>query len=173
MLSPPWVLDRLLSPMTYLLLDKTNSFLRAVTLFGIVEVSHMAFLQCPWTLMPLLAPTFRALIYNALWKLGRIKNFWAFSLTALTLELTSRFRSSLVLNLCPFQKLIQTLKKKSFGCMVSDTMTFTTASPFFQFETFLKGLHLESMKSAEIAARQMEAFPAEQFVTTPVYVLFL
>jgi hypothetical protein len=65
------------------------------------------------------------------------------------------------------------LKKKLFGCMVSDTMTFTTASPFFQFETFLKGLHLESMKLAEIAARQMEAFPAEQFVTTPVYVLFL
>ena len=75
--------------------------------------------------------------------------------------------------LFPFQKPIQMLKKILFGCMVSDTMTFTTAPPFFQFETFLKGLHLESMKSAEIAARQMEAFPAEQFVTTPVYVLFL
>jgi hypothetical protein len=66
-----------------------------------------------------------------------------------------------------------------YGCIaanalqVLDTMIFTTAFRFFQFETFLKGLHLESMKSAEIAARQMEAFPAEQFVTTPVYVLFL
>jgi hypothetical protein len=77
------------------------------------------------------------------------------------------------LNLCFFQKLIQTLEKKLFGCMVSDTMTFTTASPFFQLETFLKGLHLESMKLAEIAARLTEAFLAEQFVTTPVYVLFL
>jgi hypothetical protein len=173
MLSPPWVSDRLLSPMTYLLLDKTNSFLRPVTLFGIVEASHMAFLQCPWTLMLVLAPTFRALIYNVLWKIGRIKNLWAFLLTALTLELTSRFRSSLDLDLCPFQKPIQTLKKKSFGCMVLDTMTFTTASPFFRFETFLKGLHLESMKLAETAAHQTEVFPAKPFVIMPAFVLFL
>jgi hypothetical protein len=94
-------------------------------------------------------------------------------LTALILEQTFRYRSSLDLNWYPFQKRIQMLKKKLFGCMVWDTMTFTTASPFFQFETFLKGLLLESMKLAEIAARQMAAFPAKQLVTTPVYVLFL
>jgi hypothetical protein len=65
------------------------------------------------------------------------------------------------------------LKKKLFGRMVLDTMTFTTASPFFQFETFLKGLLLESMKLAEIAAHQMVAFPVKQRVTKPVYVPFL
>jgi hypothetical protein len=57
--------------------------------------------------------------------------------------------------------------------MVWDTMIFTTAFPFFQFETFLKGLHRESMKLAEIAARQMVAFLAEQSMTSLVYVLFL
>ena len=44
---------------------------------------------------------------------------------------------------------------------------------FFQFETFLKGLHLESMKSAEIAAPLMVAILAKQPVTKLVYVLFL
>jgi hypothetical protein len=64
------------------------------------------------------------------------------------------------------------LKKKLFGFMVWDTTIFTTAFLFFQFETFLKGLHQESMKSVEIAARQMVAFLAKQSVTTLFYVLF-
>jgi hypothetical protein len=58
-----------LSPMTSSLLDKTNSFLRPVTLFGIVVLFLKVFLQCPWTLMllsVLSAPTFRPLIYNVL-----------------------------------------------------------------------------------------------------------
>ena len=56
--------------------------------------------------------------------------------------------------------------------MVLDTMTFKTVYPFFQFEMFLKGLLLESMKWAEIAAHQMVASPANQLVTTLVYVPF-
>ena len=64
-------------------------------------------------------------------------------------------------------------QKEIIGCMVWDTKIFTTAFPFFQFETFLKGPHLESMKSAEIAAPLMVAILAKQPVTKLVYVLFL
>ena len=81
-----------------------------------------------------------------------------------TLEQTSRFKLSLDLNWYPFRKRIQMLKEKLFDYMVLDTMTSTIVYPFFQFETFLKGLLLESMKWVEIAAHQMVASPANQLV---------
>jgi hypothetical protein len=86
------------------------------------------------------------------------------------LEQTSRFKSSLDLNWYLFLKRIQMLKEKLFDYMVLDTMTFTIVYPFFQFETFLRGLLLESMKWVEIAALQMVDFPADQLVTMLVYV---
>ena len=90
----------------------------------------------------------------------------------LTSEQTFRFKLFLDLNWFHFQKRIQMLKKKLFDCMVLATMTFTTVYPFFQFETFLRGLLLERMKWVEIAAHLMVASHVNQLVTMLVYVLF-